>query len=696
MTQTTTTTSTNPLLLTGEAPRFDLFEPAHVAPGITELIETAERRLQDVEAAVEPTWEGAMQSVHELTWPVEYGWGIVSHLMGVRNSDELREAHGQMQPKVVEFFTRLGQSEALFGALDGLRNGDGWSALDETQQRVVEKSLLDMQLSGIGLKGEEREQFNTNVKEQAELSTAFSNAVLDSTKAFELVITDPTQVEGLPDSLLRATAQSAATNGHEGATAEAGPWRVTLDFPVFGPFMQHSRRRDLREQVYRAFITRASSADHDNTPRIQRILELRRDQAQLLGYGSYAEVSLATKMAGAVPDVDRLLGELRDAARPAALKDHEELTEFARDASGTADLELLHWDVPFWSERQREKLYDFTDEGLRPFFPFPNVLDGLFALVGRFLGIAVEAVDGEVPVWHPDVRYFRVLDGDGSPLAHFYLDPYSRPADKRGGAWMNSFIGREKRADGTVQRPVAVLVCNQTAPVGETPSLMTFREVETLFHEFGHSLQHMLTEVDHPQAAGIANVEWDAVELPSQFMENWCYHHPTLMGLARHYESGDQLPDDLFEKLKSARNYRSGSMTMRQVYFAHMDMELHHRHVPGGDESLADVKARVVAESTVIPPLPEDRFECAFAHIFAGGYAAGYYSYKWAEVLSADAFAAFEEAGLDDEAAIAETGRRYRGTVLALGGSRHPMEVFRAFRGREPTTAALLRHTGLA
>jgi oligopeptidase A len=358
-------------------------------------------------------------------------------------------------------------------------------------------------------------------------------------------------------------------------------------------------------------------------------------------------------------------------------------------------LELANWDVGFWSERMREKNYDLSDEDLRPYFPFPKVLEGLFRVTKHLFEVEVVPADGEVQVWHEDVRYFRIRNAAGEDIASFYLDPYSRPEDKRGGAWMDGMIGRAPLADGSLRLPTAVLVCNQTPPTGDRPSLMTHREVETLFHEFGHGLQHMLTTVEVPEAAGIGAVEWDAVELPSQFMENWTYHEETVMGFAGHYETGEPLPKELFDRLVAAKNYRSGSMTLRQLYFGELDMQLHHHYDPAGEETVASVKARVVAKATVVPPLPEDHFECSFSHIFAGGYSAGYYSYKWAEVLSADAFSAFEEAGLEDGAAMAAMGRRFRDTVLAQGGSRHPMEIFRDFRGREPSTDALKRHTDL-
>jgi oligopeptidase A len=534
--------------------------------------------------------------------------------------------------------------------------------------------------------------------ELAELSTKFSNNVLDATKAFSLTLTKKEEVDGLPPSLLSLAAQAARDAGAENATPENGPWRITLDFPSYYPFMQYSARRDLREVLYKAYISRAAAGELDNNPIIERILTLRQELAGLLGYKTYAEVSLASKMAPHVEAVEKLLEELRAASYDAAVKELEELKAFAASKGVAEANDLKHWDIAYWAERQREEKFAFTAEELRPYFPLPQVLDGLFGLVKRLFGVTVTPADGQAPVWHEDVRYFQIADETGNAIAYFYLDPYSRPAEKRGGAWMDICINRGKVAENGVSKtrlPVAYLVCNQTPPVDGKPSLMTFAEVETLFHEFGHGLHHMLTKVDYTSAAGINNVEWDAVELPSQFMENWCYDRATLFGMARHYATGEPLPEHYYQKLLAAKNYMSGSATLRQVHLSLLDIELHHRYRPGGDETPKQVRDRIATTTTVIPPLPEDAFLCAFAHIFAGGYAAGYYSYKWAEVLSADAFAAFEEVGLEDEQAVKATGKRYRDTVLALGGSKHPMEVFKSFRGREPSTEALLRHNGL-
>jgi oligopeptidase A len=692
------TATDNPLLIGKGLPPFEAIKPEQAVPAMTQLLAELDEELASLEAQVTPTWSGLVEPLDRLGDRFSWSWGVLGHLMGVKNSPELREAYETVQPQVIQFTNKFSQSQPIYKAFKALREGNDWSSLEPAQQRIVETAIRRAELSGVGLEGEKRSRFNAIQLELAEISTKFSNHVLDATKAFSMTLTTKDEVDGLPPSLTSLAAQAARAAGEEGATAENGPWRITLDYPSYVPFMQHSTRRDLREKLYKAFVSRASNGELDNTPLIERILELRKEEAILLGFESYAELSLASKMAPNVEAVEGLLEELRHASYDAAVKDLEELKAFATAKGAQEATDLKHWDISFWAERQREEKFAFSAEELRPYFPLPQVLDGLFALVKRLFGVTVTAADGQAPVWHEDVRYFQIADETGTPIAYFYLDPYSRPAEKRGGAWMDECIGRAKIIENgtpTTRLPVAYLVCNQTPPVDGKPSLMTFNEVETLFHEFGHGLQHMLTKVDYAGAAGINNVEWDAVELPSQFMENWCYDRPTLMGMAKHYETGESLPEHYYQKLLAARYYMSGSGMLRQLHFSRVDIELHHRYVPGGDETPADVRNRIAKTTTVLPPLPEDAFLCAFGHIFSGGYAAGYYSYKWAEVLSADAFAAFEDAGLDDEEAIASTGKRYRDTVLALGGSLHPMEVFKTFRGREPSTEPLLRHSGL-
>ncbi|MFM8605137.1 MAG: M3 family metallopeptidase [Cyanobium sp.] len=705
--------ATLPPLLVGEGlPSFEAILPQHVDAHIPELMAQLEAELAAIEAKLEAAlaegrsleWHELMDPLHRLGERLRWSWGVVSHLNGVCNSPELREAHARQQASVVAFGNRAGQSRAIHRALKSLESR---SDLDGTQRRILAAELRDMELRGVGLEGELQAAFNAASQELAELSTAFGNRVLDATNAWTLRLTGEAEVEGLPDSLRAQLAQAAAAVGDEGATPGNGPWLLGLDMPRYAPFLQYSRRRDLRERVYKAHVSRASGedpasgpggagGDRGNWPVIERILELRRQQAERLGYANWAEVSLASKMAGSEAQVERLLEDLRAAAYPAAERELEELRACAGRHGATEAGDLQPWDVPFWAEVLRRERFDLDSEALRPWFPLPQVLDGLFALCDRLFAITIEAADGEAPVWHPDVRFFRVRDrATGAPIAAFYLDPYSRPGSKRGGAWMDECLVRSVRPDGTPVLPVAYLVCNQSPPVGQTPSLMTFQEVETLFHEFGHGLHHMLTTVERPQAAGINNVEWDAVELPSQFMENWCYDRSTLLGMACHWQSDEPLPEAEFAKLQAARTFMGGAATLRQVHFALTDLRLHSRWHPESGQTPEQLRREVAATTTLLEPIDEDAFLCSFGHIFAGGYSAGYYSYKWAEVLSADAFSAFEEVGLDNEELIRATGRRFRDTVLSLGGSRHPREVFEEFRGREPSAEALIRHTGL-
>ena len=695
-----------PALLAGEGlPRFEAITPDQVSEHIPELLQQLGEELDGIEATLKAKleaataeqplrWDEVMEPLHRLGERLRWSWGVVSHLQGVCNSTELREAHAAQQAAVVAFGNRAGQSRVLFEAL---RNLQAREDLDATQERILAAEIRDMELRGVGLEGEAQAAFNAASQELAELATGFGNRVLDATNAWTLKLSDPTEVEGLPDSLKEQLAQAARQAGDEGATAADGPWLLGLDMPRFGPFLKYSRRRDLREIAYKAHVSRASGESDSNWPTIERILTLRREQAQRLGYANWAQVSLAAKMAGSVDEVEGLLEDLRAAAYPAAERELEALRACAERHGPPEAADLKPWDVSHWAEVLRKETFELDSEALRPWFPLPRVLEGLFGLCDRLFGIHIRPADGEAPVWHPDVRFFQVDDGgSGEPIAAFYLDPYSRPGSKRGGAWMDECLVRSLDAAGRPVLPVAYLVCNQSPPVGDTPSLMTFEEVETLFHEFGHGLQHMLTTVERPQAAGINNVEWDAVELPSQFMENWCYDHATLMGMARHWQNGEPLPEAEFAKLHAARTFMGGAATLRQVHFALTDLRLHSQWTPECGQTPEQLRREIAASTTVLEPIEEDAVLCSFSHVFAGGYSAGYYSYKWAEVLSADAFSAFEEVGLENENAIRETGRRFRDTVLSLGGSRHPAEVFETFRGRAPSPEALIRHTGLA
>lgn len=687
-------TDTNPLLRDSGLPGFDVIQPQHVAPAVSEILKLSAVCLQQAETAELGDWDALLEPMAQIDLLFEYGWSPVSHLMGVANSDELREAHEAALGEIVQFSLQMKQSRALYDRFVALRDSSGFADMDSAKQRIIEKSIQSAEQAGIALAEEQQQRFNEIAQRMSQLASDFSNNVLDETKAWYLDITDTVDAEGLPASYRSMAAEAwASADGNDGAAdAENGPWRVKLDAPSFGPFMEHCRNRDLRETAYRAYVTRASSGERNNAPLIDEILSLRKEKCNLLGYDHFAAFSLSQKMADSVESVQKMFDELLSASMDGGRRELEEITALANENGHEG--RLSHWDIGFWAERLREERYSFTDEELRPYFSLERVLDGLFGLCHRLFGITVQSATEKAPTWHDDVRYFEVFDESNQQIAGFYLDPYSRPENKRGGAWMDDCIGRMVTSDET-RLPVAHLICNGTPPVGERPSLMTFREVETLFHEFGHGLQHMLTTVDLRDAAGISGVEWDAVELPSQFMENWCYHKPTLLGMAVHYDTGEVLPDELYEKICRARTYRAASSMLRQLQFGMTDMALHSTFAPGGDQSVFDLHAEITERTSPMPPFPEGRFLCSFQHIFAGGYAAGYYSYKWAEVLSADAFAAFEDVGLDNETAVAETGRRFRDTVLGLGGSQHPMEIYRQFRGREPNTEALLRHNGL-
>ena len=694
--------TSSPLLQGQGLPEFGAITPDQVKQDIPVILRQVDEDFTAYESRLEAIlnsqtaldWATVMGPLQEFGERLRWSWGVVSHLNGVCNSSELRTAHAEQQPEVVRLGNRLGQSQVLHSALTRLQESPV-VALTPTQSRILRSELLSMQHRGVGLCGDDKASFNEASERLAALSTQFGNHVLDATQQWTLKLTSREEVAGLPQRALEALASAAKEAGDSAATAEAGPWLLGLDMPRYLPFLTHANNRSVRETAYRAHVGRASSGEHDNRALIEEILSLRGQQATRLGYAHWADVSLASKMAKDVDAVEGLLEELRVAAFPAAERELDDLKALAQRHGAAEAEELAPWDLPYWSEKLRQERFDLDQEALRPWFPLPQVLDGLFGLCNRLFDVVIEAADGEAPIWHQDVRYFRVQRQDGTPLASFYLDPYSRPASKRGGAWMDECLGRKTNPDGSCVLPVAYLICNQTPPVGDTPSLMSFEEVETLFHEFGHGLQHMLTTVDEPEAAGISNVEWDAVELPSQFMENWCLDRATLMGMARHWQTNEPLPEEEFQKLRRSRTFNAGLATLRQVHFALSDLRLHSRWTPELGITPDALRRDVATTTTVMEPIPEDQFLCAFGHIFAGGYSAGYYSYKWAEVLSADAFAAFEDAGLDDEQKVQSTGALFRDTVLSLGGSRSPSEVFEAFRGRPASTDALIRHSGL-
>ena len=700
---------TNSELLRGHGlPRFEAIDASQVKAHIPSLINDLGEQLSTLESTLQQrladntplSWDEVMTPLHLLGERLRWSWGVVSHLNGVCNSPELREAHAAQQPDVVRFGNRAGQSQVIHQALESLQQNPS-HPLDSTQIRILAAELLSMRHRGVGLSGAVQESFNEASEKLASLSTRFSNHVLDATQGWTLLVDDADQLKGMPERALQALAAAAKEAGDQqqdgqDPSAEDGPWRLGLDMPRYLPVLTHADNRSLRETVYRAQVSRASSGELDNTPLIEEILDLRTHQAARLGYQNWAERSLASKMADNVGAVEQLLEELRVAALPVAEQEIDELKTCARRHGATEADDFSPWDVSYWAEKLRQERFNLNQEALRPWFPLPQVLDGLFHLCERLFSIKIEAADGEAPIWHQDVRFFKVNDQDGHPLAAFYLDPFSRPASKRGGAWMDECLNRSRNSEGELTHPVAYLICNQTPPSGDIPSLMSFEEVETLFHEFGHGLQHMLTTVEHPQAAGINNVEWDAVELPSQFMENWCLDRQTLMGMARHWQTGEPLPEEDYNKLRNSRTFMQGCGTLRQVHFALTDLRLHSTWTPELGQSPDAFRRKIADSTTVLPPIPEDRFLCAFGHIFSGGYSAGYYSYKWAEVLSADAFAAFEEVGLDQEENVQATGQRFRNTVLSLGGSQRPADVYKSFRGRTASTDALIRHSGLA
>jgi oligopeptidase A len=683
----------NPMLNWELFPNFPSISADHVVPAMQEVIALSSAELDALELSVPATWHGLLVPLERLTDHVSRAWGLATHLHNVKNSPSMRQAYAQTQPLVVEFHNRLGQSRPVYDALTTLQQSPEFSNFSQALQRTITLLARDATLQGVGLSPEDRERFNAISQELAELSTRFTNNVLDATQSYALTLRLKDDIAGLPEDSLSLAANMSRARGHEEATAEHGPWTITLDLPSFLSFMQNAARRDLREEVYRAYITRASSGNGDNLPLIRRILALRKDLAGLLGFENYAALSLARKMAPGVESIDALLRTIQHAATDPALNDLIDLGDLARAQGQTEDIQS--WDVMYWAERLKEERFGLRDELIRPYFPLPAILQGLFDLIEDLFDVRI-ARKTEVPAWHPDVAYYQVTDATGLEIAGFYLDPYARPEEKRGGAWMDELCGRSTVCAPTGQdsrMPVAYVNCNQRPALDDAPSLMSFQEVTTLFHEFGHALQHMLTTVRHGFVAGISNIEWDAVELPSQFMENWCYQRDTLSRLARHYRTGEPMDAPLLDKLLQARTYRAGSNALRQISFALTDLALH--TTDPGQLDPTETAQRIARDILPLPPLPEDRFLCSFSHIFSGGYAAGYYSYKWAEVLSADAFGAFEDAGLADPDARRAQGLRFRDTILALGGSRHPMDVFHLFRGRGPDPQALLRQEGL-
>ncbi len=675
---------TNPLLDTTGLPAFADIRPEHVTPALDVLLADARAALERVVGDDVPADYDAMSAVLDVaTERLGRAWGAVNHLNHVADTPELRAAYNANLPRVTEFHTALGADERLYAKYKALAAGPGAAALTPARRRALDNALRDFVLSGAELQGEAKERFAQIQERCAELHQAFSEHVLDATDRFALYV-DPARLDGVPADVVEAAREQAAKDGRDGQA------KLTLHMPSYLPVMQYGTDRALREELYRAYVTRASEFGDpalDNSAIMRELLQLRHEEARLLEHETYAHLSLVPKMADSPEQVLAFLRDLARRARPYAERDLAELREFAARELGLADLQP--WDLAFASERLKQARYAFSDQEVKQYFTEPRVLDGLFRIVETLFEVAIRP--DEAPVWHPSVRFYRV-ERDGELVAQFYLDPYARNG-KRPGAWMDDVRGRWARPDGEpgagVQTPVAHLVCNFAPPVGDRPALLTHDDVTTLFHEFGHGLHHMLTRVEDLGVAGISGVEWDAVELPSQFMENFCWEWDVLRRLTAHVDTGEPLPRALFDKMIAAKNFQSGLQTLRQVEFALFDMRVHHE--PDAAERLQAIIDEVRDEVAVVPRVPFNRFQHTFSHIFAGGYSAGYYSYKWAEVLSADAWSAFEEAGVFD----AETGRRYRREILEAGGSRRAIENFVAFRGREPVIDALLRHQGM-
>ncbi|MEM1347074.1 MAG: M3 family metallopeptidase [Myxococcota bacterium] len=692
------TPENNPFLPGDGLPRFEDARAEQLIPAVHTILGELTAELEALEQDSSDLSWALVEGIERIHDRFSYTLLMASHLLSVCSTEPLRRAYAYVQPAAVRFSSRVSQSEPLYGKLRELIVRQDELGLGEGQRRILEALELQARHGGVGLDAHDRERFNELRTTLAELTRRFSENVLDDTGAYELLLTKEDEISGLPERVLAQAAASARSVGHIEASPERGPWRIILAHSSYTPFLTYSTRRDLRERVYRASITIASDGAYDNTDFISEILKARKELAELLGYDTYADMSLASRMAQDVDAVFEQMCALRDAALDDARREHEELLQYARSNGFPGDATLERWDFLFWVERMREELYGLSEEVFRAYLPFEHVLQGLFNLIERLFSVSIRANLHEVQVWNDDVRVFDVYEGD-ERIAMFFLDPYARPGTKRSGAWHSRPVGRSRAMapDGAkVRIPVSYMVCNQAPPVQGEAATISFREMNTLFHEFGHGLQHMLTRVDHGLASGIDNIEWDAVELPSQFMENWCYEARTLRTLTSHVSTQEPLGDELIQKVRDARVFRAGYAMTRQVFYALLDMELHARFDPTSADADPFALMFEIAQSTTYPALvQEDRLLNSFSHIFAGGYAAGYYAYKWAEIMSADAFSAFEEAGLGDPEAVAEVGQRFRETVLAMGGSRHPAEVFDDFRGRGPCVEALLRQNGL-
>ncbi|WP_342059751.1 oligopeptidase A [Aeromonas sp. OTU364] len=678
---------TNPLLTMDSLPPFSQIQPDQVQPAVTQAIADCKQKIADVLAQKEHhTWDSLIAPLEEVNDRLSRIWSPVSHLNAVQNSEALRAAHDACLPLLSEFQTYVGQHEGLYQAYLALSESDDFLLLSGAQRKEIQNTLRDFRLSGIGLPAEAQQRYGEIQSRLSELASRFSNNVLDATQGWSKLVTDEAELAGLPASAQAAARQMAELKGKEG-------WLFTLDIPSYLPVMMYADNRALRAELYEAFTTRASdqgpnAGKWDNSAIMSELLTLRRELAQLLGFANYAELSLATKMADKPEQVVSFLTDLAAKSLPQGKAELEEIRTFAAEQHGQS--ELAAWDLAYYAEKLKQHKFSISDEQLRPYFPASKVVKGLFEVVKRVFGMKVRERLG-IDTWHPDVRFYDIFDAEDELRGSFYLDLYARE-HKQGGAWMDVCLGRRYRQDGSLQKPVAYLTCNFNGPVDGKPALFTHNEVVTLFHEFGHGIHHMLTRIDVAGVAGINGVAWDAVELPSQFLENWCWESEALAFISGHHETGEPLPADLLEKMLTARNFQAAMQMLRQLEFALFDFRLHQEFDPANPDQIPALLAEVRSQVAVMTPPAFNRFQHSFSHIFAGGYAAGYYSYKWAEVLSADAFSRFEEEGIFNPA----TGQSFLQHILEKGGSKEPMELFRAFRGREPKVDALLRHSGIA
>ena len=680
------TTMTNPLLENSQLPQFSSILPEHVEPAIDQLLAEARQTIaRQLQTGGPYAWENLIEPIEEAEDRLNKAWSPVSHMNSVVNSDAMRDAYNACLGKLSEYSTEVGQNRALYEAYRAIHESVEFANLDRAQQKIINNALRDFHLSGVDLAAEQQARYKDISQQLSKLASQYEENLLDATNKWHKLLTNLDDLSGLPDSALAQAQQMAAAEDKQG-------WLINLQFPSYLAVMTYADNRELRREHYQAFCTRASdqgpnAGQWDNTQLMEQILALRHEKAQLLGFNNYAEYSLATKMAQSTDDVVKFLEDLADKSWRQARRDLAELKEFAAAEHGLHDLQA--WDIGYYSEKMRQHFYQLSQEEVKAYFPATRVIPGLFAIVEKLYGLQISEIS-DVDTWHPDVRFYQILDQNGQLRGRFYLDLYAR-AKKRGGAWMDDCVCRKNTRAG-LQTPVAYLTCNFTPPTGNDPALLTHDEVQTLFHEFGHGLHHMLTQIDHLGVSGINGVEWDAVELPSQFMENWCWEKEALSLISGHYQTGDTLPDSLFEKMLAAKNFQAGMLMVRQLEFSLFDFKIHQHYDPKKGGRIYQILQQVRDQVAVVKVPAFNRFAHSFSHIFAGGYAAGYYSYKWAEVLSADAFSLFEEKGIFDRA----TGESFLHNILEQGGSDNAMNLFKNFRGREPNIDALLRHNGIA